>query len=582
MVMNKVTRVRKSFLYLALAGIGGLALMTALAFLLPPESALERIATWGFVWLLLGSLLFLLYRDFLGHWAQLQSERRETLAILDHLGQGVLFFDSHLKIQDFCSSSIQQMFGTDPTQRTLPELLRLDGAAKSALVQWADMTFSQMMPFEDMRPLAPQTYQKASRYLTFEYRPIFDAKGVRLDRVLLIVTDRTEEKKMRDQREVEISTARVVMAILKNKEAFQEFIRETRRLFQDILSEVDGRNLTFDVQKVLRALHTLKGLFPQFHILHLTRPVTTLENELVNVVAEGSLRMPEFVEVLRRETLEMIQRFENLVQEHAELIGPLEADTPLRTRNLSVQSIYKMSQILSASVGVESEAYREFVKEFVLEDIANGLEKYRIFVEKLAARQGKQVDFQIVVSGINVCLESYRSLLSAMVHVFRNAVDHGIETGSQRVARGKPERGVIQVSFSRVPLAHGTARLRIIVRDDGLGIDVESIRKRLISRKIVPAEKAAKLDERTVLQYVFRHGMTTRDEVTDISGRGVGLDTVKYEASKLGGTAWVESTLGKETRLILEVPIYETQVFRPVDRTIFKEGVATSKKVKAA
>jgi len=136
-------------------------------------------------------------------------------------------------------------------------------------------------------------------------------------------------------------------------------------------------------------------------------------------------------------------------------------------------------------------------------------------------------------------------LAPALLHVVRNAVDHGIELPRDRIARGKPEAGTISVSIFQ---AQGN--VRIVVEDDGQGIDVDVLRERLAKA----GRSVAAMDRVAVLQTVFEPGITTRDEVSALSGMGVGLNVVEQELSALGGHVRVDSTPGKGTRFTLEAP----------------------------
>lgn len=149
--------------------------------------------------------------------------------------------------------------------------------------------------------------------------------------------------------------------------------------------------------------------------------------------------------------------------------------------------------------------------------------------------------------------EIERALTVAVLHLIRNAVDHGIETPEVRRRAGKPERGTIRLLIEGLE-----SSVRVVVEDDGGGIPIESLRSRLG----LPAE----MDRQDVLQCVFRHGVSTRNEASDISGRGVGLDVVAAEASAIGGSVHVESIDGQGTRFVLLLPtVQRADVVVPVE-----------------
>jgi len=175
----------------------------------------------------------------------------------------------------------------------------------------------------------------------------------------------------------------------------------------------------------------------------------------------------------------------------------------------------------------------------------------------LARRTGKQVD--VVVSGSEI--EVDRALLDEIsdpiLHLLRNAVDHGIETAVERIAAGKRPTGRIEVSARR-------ERDRVIleVSDDGRGMDPDSLRRSAVTRGAIGAEEAAALPDPEALLLACLPGVSTAGQVTDVSGRGVGMDAVKRSVESLSGTLAIESRRGAGTRFTLRLPL--TVAMQPV------------------
>ena len=161
-------------------------------------------------------------------------------------------------------------------------------------------------------------------------------------------------------------------------------------------------------------------------------------------------------------------------------------------------------------------------------------------------------DIALEMAGHNTDLDKgiLDALADPLSHVVRNAADHGIEGAAEREAAGKPARGTI-----RLNAYHDGDQVVIEVSDDGHGLDREKIVRRAIERGILNADKALQLNESEALQLIFTPGLSTADEVTEISGRGVGLDVVKSTLEDLKGTVELESTPGKGTTFRLLVPL---------------------------
>jgi two-component system chemotaxis sensor kinase CheA len=166
--------------------------------------------------------------------------------------------------------------------------------------------------------------------------------------------------------------------------------------------------------------------------------------------------------------------------------------------------------------------------------------------------KSRDKDIVLEVAGQNTDLD--KSILDALAeplaHIVRNAADHGIEMAASREAAGKPARGKI-----RLNAFHEGDQVVIEVSDDGNGLDRDKIVRRAIERKILTTEEAARLNESETLQLIFAPGLSTADEVTEISGRGVGLDVVKSALENLKGSVELESEPGKGTTFRLLVPL---------------------------
>jgi two-component system, chemotaxis family, sensor kinase CheA len=175
----------------------------------------------------------------------------------------------------------------------------------------------------------------------------------------------------------------------------------------------------------------------------------------------------------------------------------------------------------------------------------------------LARRTGKQVD--VVVTGAEI--EVDRALLDEigdpLLHLLRNAVDHGVETAAQRIASGKRPTGRIEVSARR-----DRDRVILEVSDDGQGMDAAALRRAAVANGSIAAEAAANLSDADVLLLACLPGVSTASQVTEVSGRGVGMDAVKRSAEALGGTLSIESQPGKGTRFTLRLPL--TVAMQPV------------------
>jgi len=169
---------------------------------------------------------------------------------------------------------------------------------------------------------------------------------------------------------------------------------------------------------------------------------------------------------------------------------------------------------------------------------------------ELARQTGKTVEVELAGAELELDRSILDRLGDPLVHLVRNAVDHGLEAPGARLAAGKPETGRITVDARR-----DKNSIRISVGDDGAGIDLDAVRARAIEKGTLHPDLAADLPPEEIAALVFRPGLSTRSEVSDISGRGVGMDAVKSTVESLGGHVELRSLPGRGTTTTLVVPI---------------------------
>lgn len=195
-----------------------------------------------------------------------------------------------------------------------------------------------------------------------------------------------------------------------------------------------------------------------------------------------------------------------------------------------------------------SRQLRDIAFSIVLIPIENMLTRFQRLVRDLSAELGKDVVF--VTEGAETELDKtiIESLADPLMHILRNSLDHGIEEADVRVKKGKPKQGKISLKAY-----YSGANVMIQISDDGAGIDPEMITQKAIAKGIISADR--KLSKREVLDLVFLPGFSTAKQVTDVSGRGVGMDVVKRKIADIRGEVEIESEVDKGTTIIIKLPL---------------------------
>lgn len=201
------------------------------------------------------------------------------------------------------------------------------------------------------------------------------------------------------------------------------------------------------------------------------------------------------------------------------------------------------------SANLSDRLYREVIASN-MRPFADAIQGFPRMVRDLARNMGKQVQLEIIGKGTPVDRDILKKLEAPLTHILRNAIDHGIQTPDKRIALGKPPEGKIKLEA-----LHRGGMLSITISDDGKGIDLEKLRQKVIKKNLVSEEMATQLSESELLEFLFLPGFSTASQVTEISGRGVGLDIAQSMAQEVGGTIRAFTVLGKETSFHFQLPL---------------------------
>ncbi|RCS50661.1 hybrid sensor histidine kinase/response regulator [Bremerella cremea] len=207
-------------------------------------------------------------------------------------------------------------------------------------------------------------------------------------------------------------------------------------------------------------------------------------------------------------------------------------------------------QAVAARMDQVTSELQEAIMQTRMQPIGNVFNKFPRVVRDLSAKLGKQC--QVVMEGGEV--EVDKTIIEAigdpLTHMVRNSVDHGVEMPEQRMKNAKEPTGTITLRAY-----HQAGKVRIDICDDGGGIDTKRLKEKAVSKGIVTAERAAQMSERDAVWLIFHPGFSMAEKISDVSGRGVGMDVVRTNIEKIGGAVDIESKLGKGTTIQITLPL---------------------------
>jgi two-component system chemotaxis sensor kinase CheA len=313
-----------------------------------------------------------------------------------------------------------------------------------------------------------------------------------------------------------ISEVKLLLATNKKQKAIAKVIEDVTGIAEHKITSLDLAGNAISNKKPESGMGDIKsneskqaaGLMKSDTI----RVKSRLLDQLLDLVGEimiNNIRVKQIaIDLKHRELRQVLKNAERLIEELQ--------DTVLRMRMVPVDHIFK---------------------------------RFPRMVRDMAKEEGKEIDFEILGNDIEIDRSLLDQIGDALVHLLRNAVDHGIESEDERKKQKKKPRGHVLLSAF-----HEQSNIVITVEDDGKGINTEHIIEKALDKEVITQEETENLDEKDVFQLAFLPGVSTASKVTEISGRGVGLDAVKDKIEALGGTVKLESQEGRGTKFTMKLP----------------------------
>lgn len=467
-------------------------------------------------------------------------------AMMDSVGQGFLIFNESGLIASSFSKACVALLDSVPAGRRVWDVLVKSGSTTESIMMWLRLLFHSDHDFENLRQLGPQTLTNSQgRTIRLEYYPVF--QNQKLTSVVLVATDISEEVRAKEQAVRDRAQSSMILKMVRNNAAFVQFNLAIERFINSSLNHLN--NLDAHSEELLRAMHTIKGTANTLSMLDMAEQAHRLEGLVLDCLKHSGAGRDAMIKKTREELEVLRQLHKQVIRDFSSVTGNQQSQQKhyRRVPEDLLRSFF--ARLESDSIPV---LRQEFAKDFIFQPVGGYFNLIDDAAKDLAERLYKQVKPVIVKGGdYPVDLQPYLPLFETFVHAIRNAIDHGIELPSKRQDYGKDPAGQLSIAFE--PYKEKTEKwLRIRIADDGGGIDSGKVLKRAQDLNII--EKAQTLTEEETIQLIFHAGFSTRSTVTDISGRGVGLDAIKNEAIRMGGRVYAKSTLTKGSEIVVEVP----------------------------
>lgn len=467
---------------------------------------------------------------------QVQDRTRALKTILDNTGQGFFTFGPGFSVEPEFSRGCVDIFGKPIGFEDACDLLYPKGGdAAQEFRQGLELYFKGRAKAAVIIDLLEKETYLNGKYLELEYREAGDKK------ILVILTDVTAQKLLAEKNKAEEERQALVFRALNSKLFFASFLEEAARLFRTLETFFRQEPDREAKEAFLRQLHTFKGNAGFFNFYGTQEVAHDFEYALSDsLILENEVPWQDlFFDLKKAFYLERRMITEAMGQDWLREAGGVV---------ISRSQFDAMVQYLKEEFPEEKRVHH-YIQQFGRIPLRDLFARFPYAAQAAAEKLGKKLKPMIFeVDEVRVGPERLGKLAEVCIHIINNMVDHGIEAPYDREARGKDPAGQLELHIN---LDRGA--LKLMFRDDGRGIDVEAVAAQAQEKGLIQPDRI--YSERDILNLLFAEGFTTRIEVSEMSGRGVGLSAVREEVTRLGGTIDVETRLGLGTSFLLAFPL---------------------------
>ncbi len=496
------------------------------------------------------------------------AERTASLrSLLDHAGQGFLSFGEELRVSGEYSAECAAIFHRDIGGEAVQSLIYPDDREQQTFIEAVIRKIlceEKEVLRETYFSLLPEEIVFNSSYISVDYKMIDNATDPSQRKIMLILTDRTLEKAMEDQVQVERDILAMIVHVVTHAADFFATVSRYTSFCQEGMSNLlyEKKETSEILATLFRIVHTFKGTFGQLRMGNVMRKLHEMEgmldhirsNEIVGL--EGQL-LAEKLSIFTSETML------SWLNEDVEIIKDKLGEDFFQRGNMLVvdnerllEIEEKVQRMLSWS---ECSLLLPDLRRLRYKPVKELLQSYPEYVVALAERNEKTV-YPFEIEGGETLIDplQYYDFIKSLGHVFRNSIVHGIESFTERVESGKDE-----ISKITCEVIENQAGITIIISDDGRGMDVEHIRNTALKKGICTPKEARIMTEDDMMQLIFADGFSGAKEVDELAGRGVGLSAVRTELEKLAGTVRVKTTFSKGTQFQFFLPFTHVEEHEP-------------------
>jgi len=478
---------------------------------------------------------------------------KEISDILNSIEQGIFTINTDLtvnaqhsskaeeiyEVSDFENAKIASLFNMNPTKvENFNTWLQLISQPRK-LKRWKK--YAELSPISEFT----KSDNGEEHIIEVDYRPIIENNA--LAKLMILSKDVTEERKVKaalekTKRDQQLTMERVIGLINNDQESLKTFFEGYEKAISE-LSKVNLDNFPKEeIDAMFREAHTVKGNAGSFGFHEVSRVAGIAEDFLEEAKSKASFD---------DEDKEILEDAIQLLEDELAAINTMKEKLFSNTEDMMSISRSQFEELLSSvkkGMSDDISGITEKILQLELSPFSSFCKHYANIVHDYVQMSGKKVDvLDIKTPDTLVHRDTMKKFDMAVVHLVRNSLDHGIEDNADRDAAKGP--GKVSMSFESIE-----SSLCLTIEDNGKGVNPEVISLKAVEKGILSEDERVALSKDEKVALIFHPGFSSNDEVTEISGRGVGMDAVKSSIEEIGGSVEIETEVGIGTKIILTIP----------------------------
>ncbi len=410
-----------------------------------------------------------------------------------------------------------------------------------------DMVFDGMSDLDILKEMLPKKILIESRIISLEYR-FLSAENSENHKIMMILTDITKEEELRAHITADEERNSMILKIALDRDGFLQLLREIRGLFNAIFTTLAQPVEIIDTNELFRHLHTIKGGVATYGLKKVAERVHAIESGLEDVRSGAVAMTHQMVPTLISETKDVENMLQKSLEDLSSVISSEDKEETERFYRIKESKIDDLTHFFVNRFPQEREEIKKTIASFSKQPIGPLLQKYASAAENLGDRLGKPVKVTIEGKITEISLNKLESFFGTVIHLVRNCVDHGLESPEMRSMLGKPETGNLTIKANAE-----NGALCLSIADDGGGIDAEVIKAIALKKGIIDESFAKTASEKDLVELILAPGFSTKESVSELSGRGVGMDAVKAALDELHGSIDVNTVLDEGTTFEIRI-----------------------------